>query len=433
MSLLRPKTVPALGCLLSLCGWGAGAVELPPARVGLPRSMAVLGDSMSTAALSTRPERNQWEYCWATGDSELVQSHALRIQAALSSSQVASPAQAGVPAEPGAPVEVRTYNAAVSGERMKHLEAQALRVVAEQPEYVAILMGANDACAQREEEMTSVEDFRAQFAAGLDTLTRGLPEARIYVLSVPDVRRLYDLYSDDPVAQFVWGLARSCPTMLGKPGSTAPEDEARRERVRQRIRDYNQQLQEVCAEHLRCRFDGHALFSYAFTRRDVSNLDHFHPSREGQRQIAALSWDAGFDFQDVQPPRTTAQVTHTAEGVQVRLSAVDNVEVRGVEYQRGGVGWLRYTAPLLLGPGETLRFRAVDVNGNVEGALQLEADTAPPMVGAGPEGAGMLPRPADETAGGCAAGGGSTGGAASWSALALLLSAAGLRRRRRST
>jgi hypothetical protein len=44
--------------------------------------------------------------------------------------------------------------------------------------------------------------------------------------------------------------------MLARPGSTAPEDEARRQRVRQRVIDYNAALAEVCELYVRCRFDG---------------------------------------------------------------------------------------------------------------------------------------------------------------------------------
>ena len=51
-----------------------------------------------------------------------------------------------------------------------------------------------------------------------------------------------------------------------------------------------------CALYVRCHFDGKAVFNYAFQRKDVSKVDYFHPSREGQRVLAAVTWDAGFDF-----------------------------------------------------------------------------------------------------------------------------------------
>jgi hypothetical protein len=45
-----------------------------------------------------------------------------------------------------------------------------------------------------------------------------------------------------------------------------------------------------------CLFDGNAVFDYPFARKDVSRLDFFHPSREGQRVLAEITWQAGYDF-----------------------------------------------------------------------------------------------------------------------------------------
>jgi hypothetical protein len=35
------------------------------------------------------------------------------------------------------------------------------------------------------------------------------------------------------------------------------------------------------------------VFSYRFERKDVSTRDYFHPSLEGQRVLAAVTWAAG--------------------------------------------------------------------------------------------------------------------------------------------
>jgi hypothetical protein len=84
--------------------------------------------------------------------------------------------------------------------------------------------------------------------------------------------------------------------MLANPGSTATAEEARRQRVRERIVDYNDVLADVCAAHARCHFDGNAVFDYPFQPKDVSTRDYFHPSREGQRVLAEVSWNAGYRF-----------------------------------------------------------------------------------------------------------------------------------------
>ncbi len=62
-------------------------------------------------------------------------------------------------------------------------------------------MGANDTCTQSESTMTSVDAFRAQVEATFAILTDGLPTARIFVASISDVRRLWEVDKDGFVAR----------------------------------------------------------------------------------------------------------------------------------------------------------------------------------------------------------------------------------------
>lgn len=39
--------------------------------------------------------------------------------------------------------------------------------------------------------------------------------------------------------------------------------------------------------------DGNAVFNYPFQPRHVSTRDYFHPSLEGQRVLAEVTWNAG--------------------------------------------------------------------------------------------------------------------------------------------
>ncbi len=336
-------------------------------RTGYPRSVAAAGDSATTAALAGELAREVWRNSWATGDNPQVQSHYLRILAR------------------NAAVQGHVFNAAVSGQRMVHLLAQAERVVAARPDYVVLLMGANDVCASAEDRMPPVEAFRAQFQAAMEVLSRGLPEARLYIVSIPDVYRLWEVMKEHAPALFLWSLLGHCQTMLANPTSLAAADEARRDRVRQRTRDYNQQLAEVCSHYIHCRYDGGALFSYAFRAEDVSSFDFFHPSEVGQRQMARVSWEAAFDFTDAVAPTSGARMSARPDGVQVELSATDDVWVAGIEYRDTPDTWRRYDAPLVLKPGTALTFRAVDVNGNVEAARTVVAE-APPGEGLASDG-----------------------------------------------
>jgi lysophospholipase L1-like esterase len=251
---------------------------------------------------------------------------------------------------------------------MADLADQVQRAVSQGPEYVTILMGANDACASSEAGMTAVATFAAQFQAALATLSAGLPDARIFVVSIPDIFNLWAIYRDSATARFVWSLAGICQSMLARPGSTAQADVDRRARVRRRVVDYNAQLAQICSAFVHCRFDRNLAFSTPFVRSDVTSRDFFHPSVAGQTKLAALSWTATFDFTDAVAPVSSASVAAGAATV----TATDNAGVAGIEYRLTPSGpFTRYTGPVPLAAGATMTFRAVDVNGNVEATKTL--------------------------------------------------------------
>jgi lysophospholipase L1-like esterase len=325
-----------------------------PAVTGYPNSMASTGDSITRAFNTcTFPFTDCTANSWSTGTSSTVNSHYRRILAA-------NPAISG-----------RNYNDAVTGADMSGLQSQVQRAVGQGVQYVTILMGANDACASSEAGMTPVATFRAEFVAAMATVSTGLPSARIYVVSIPDLYRLWEIYHDSFLARSTWTLFNICQSMLAHPGSTALADVDRRLRVRQRVIDYNAQLAAVCAAHIHCRFDGNAVFNADFVRSDVSTRDYFHPSVAGQAKAAAVTWAAGFDFTDAAAPSSSASRTPAAGGTTVTTSATDNVAVSGVEYRLGAGSWTRYGVPVTVPTGTTFTWRAVDVNGNTEATHTL--------------------------------------------------------------
>jgi len=119
-----------------------------------------------------------------------------------------------------------------------------------------------------------------------------VPNARVFVSSIPDIHQLFTLYRCDLGANAVWAIAGICQSMLASPFSNSTADVQRRTRVRQRNIDYNTQLAQVCALYVRCRFDGNAVFNTAFVRSDVTTRDYFHPSVSGQAKLAAVTWAA---------------------------------------------------------------------------------------------------------------------------------------------
>ena len=332
----------------------APAALAEPGKTGYPSSMASSGDSITRAFNTGWLPFADWpSNSWSTGTSSAVNSHYRRILAT-------NPAILG-----------RNFNDAVTGADMADLNGQAQTAVSQRVEYVTVLMGANDVCASSEAAMTPVATFRAQLEQAMATLSTGLPNARIYLVSIPDVHQLWAIYKDSFSAQIVWTLGSICQSMLARPASTAPADVARRNRVRQRNIAYNTQLAQVCALYVHCRFDGNAIFNTAFVRSDVSTRDYFHPSVAGQTKLAAVTWTAGFGFADTVAPSSTHTATPVAGGTSFSITATDNVAVKGIEHKLAGGAWTRYTGPVTVTTGATLEWRAVDINGNYEASQTM--------------------------------------------------------------
>ena len=255
------------------------ATTTPPAPTtpppALPRSMAALGDSITRAFLVCPDLGDCPDGSWATGTFADVESHRARLAALAGRA-------------------IEAHNLAVSGAVVSGLAGQVRRAIEARPEYVTILIGANDACTPDERSMTPAGEFERAFRAALDTLVAGLPRARVLVVSVPDLLRLWEIGKDDARVREVWRRYTICQSMLADPAGTGPEASARRQRVHDRVAAYNDALARACARHAGCRFDGNAVFEHDFTLADVSPRDYWHPSRAGQRTLADVSWRAGF-------------------------------------------------------------------------------------------------------------------------------------------
>nr|WP_231126323.1 GDSL-type esterase/lipase family protein [Motilibacter aurantiacus] len=236
--------------------------------------MAVLGDSItrgfdSCAALQDCPEAS-----WSTGASPAVRSHASRIAAVA----------------PG----LTALNLGVTGAASAALPAMAAAAVAARADYVEVLMGANDACRPTEAQMTPVAAFRANYQAALAQLAAN--GTRVFAASIPDVEAVWRAAKDVPAARAVWATFRLCQSLLADPLSTEREDRERRTRVRERVQDYNTAIQQACAATANCRFDHRAVFKHKPTLAELSPIDFYHPSVEGQRLLSERTWEETYRF-----------------------------------------------------------------------------------------------------------------------------------------
>jgi lysophospholipase L1-like esterase len=259
--------------LLSVPGTPVGAI--PP----IPNSMASLGDSITRGFNACGWYVDCTSRSWSTGDYGSVNSHYLRIKAK------------------NAAITGNNRNDARSGAKMTDLNGQAQTAVSQGVQYVTILMGANDACTSSESTMTSVTTYRSQLDAALNTLKAGLPNAAVFIASVPDIKRLWFIGKDNSSARSAWSGFGICQSMLANPQSTAQADVDRRARVQQRVIDFNTQLAQACTAYgANCKFDNNAVFNYPFVLSQVSTWDYFHPNTSGQAVLASVSYPAGFNW-----------------------------------------------------------------------------------------------------------------------------------------
>lgn len=272
-----------------------------------PRVMAALGDSITRGynttgnGCPTGPGLDCPKNSWATGTNPAVDSVRERLDAV-------------------SPQPLTGYNDAVSGAKAINLLSQAQLVASQNPDFVLIEIGANDACASTP---TPTATFSNQVREALNVLVSGNKSVYIQLMSIPDINQLRTIFIEpaDANALTRWQLFSVCQGLLANPLSTAPVDEARRDAFRAQVIAYNEALEEVCAEFKRCLWDDYAVFNSKFTTADVANVtntggldilpfnavpvfgpgntnstaDYFHPSVAGQAQLAATAWSVTFN------------------------------------------------------------------------------------------------------------------------------------------
>ncbi len=249
--------------------------EPPPAPVkGLPSSMVALGDSISagygTCLAPTACPRNSW----STGDGPQVLSHYRRILAA-------NPA-----------IRDHARNLARPGSTVDDLPDQATVAIKQKADYVTVLIGGNDACRG---DMTPVASFRDGVDRALATLKRGMPNARLLVVGIPNIYRVWEIGHTNRFAVSVWE-AGICPNLLSSATSTAAVDVRRRKAFRERIVAYNGQLRAACAAYGgRCRYDDGA-YRFKFDLTMLSAVDFFHPNASGQESLARETYPGAFTW-----------------------------------------------------------------------------------------------------------------------------------------
>jgi lysophospholipase L1-like esterase len=295
---VRRTAIFVVALLAALALWAAPASAVAP-----PKVMAALGDSITRAFNSdgpgcpTGPSLDCPRNSWSTGTNPAVNSQFQRIQAI----------------DPGRnPV---AFNDAINGaragtDRLIDLVNQVPTAVSQDPDYVTIEIGANDACRSQITDQTPTDTFSAHVRTALTTLVTADPKVYIEMLSIPNINQLHTIFTTpvpDLNALARWSAFNVCQALLANPLSTEQADVDRRAAFRAQVIAYNDALADVCAEFKRCLFDNNAVFNSSFTAADVATVtntaplpgigspaDYFHPSLLGQKSLAETSWAATF-------------------------------------------------------------------------------------------------------------------------------------------
>lgn len=290
-----------------------------------PETMASLGDSMSRAAIAgyqrsdifmlttwlrlgiggvmawasdTNRGVEDLGHSWTTGTGVdvyrtihksrvtkrvvKVKSHAIRLQELNS--------------------RLKIYSGAVSGSVAKDVAMdQVHRVMSwarktngrRAPDYVTLMIGPNDICADSAAAMTSANEYHDHMVFVMDRLMREDNRTRVLVNSVPNIDRLREIAKNARMSNLssltcsdVWNIAKFCPTL------TTIDDPRERAKIRDRVTEYNHILEDLVEER-RAAF-GDRIRYVDMTEIDYNpddlSIDCFHPNIMGQNKISQASW-----------------------------------------------------------------------------------------------------------------------------------------------
>jgi len=257
------KSALTLSFLVSLGSATAG--EMPTFYLGS------LGDSI-TAGFNAGGPLDQRDKSWSAGSG--IESHAMRIKNQLE-------------------VNVVVKNASKSGAKIEDIPLQTQKLVEDQyaPDYVTYLIGANDICgaSKTAEELAALGKKTLQDS--LDRLKSANPQVKLLIAAVPNLLYLNELLKSDAKCVSRWKAFNICESFMG--GN--PEEQ---NKGVERWTAYNRMLGQFADDHPEnVKFSGKS-GDRIFLSKDLSRIDCFHPSIEGQKTLSEVTWSEGWFTSD---------------------------------------------------------------------------------------------------------------------------------------
>ena len=287
---MKPKNCLLCSVFIIICLFLMTSAAYPQLA---PKRLSSTGDSISEAIDAELPAANHWAswvngyhgfWEWLFGLTD-VYSHNQRITKNFGS------------------YGRKNFMEAKSGADMFDFPGQAAQAVSHQAQYVTVFMGHNDVCQNHPSEIPTDAVFEKNFRAGMEKLSQGLTVgATIYVVGIVDIYTLWEIARDKKAlgivdCEVLWATSLlelfPCATMLSPLNSDAD-----RAATRDRNLAFNKILEDVTKEYQVTDTRRHyvytdEVFKYPFVESQVSDIDCFHPSARGQKDLSELTWGDG--------------------------------------------------------------------------------------------------------------------------------------------
>ncbi len=235
-----------------------------------PFIMGALGDSITTAV-----NANGWgaiiEESWATGKSpsQQVKSHWQRLGTVLAR-----------PIEP--------HNVAQGGATAASLDGQLNQLLTVTPDYVTVLMGANDVCSWNDGYDEKIATYLQRMRKAVERMIAANHEVKIYLSPIPNLFKVWQV-GNQHGCQWFWDLTNICAGMFHSQRTPAQRDD-----FVALIYQTNAGLESLAAEYpLNIKFDA-SLVDLPIAWAHISSYDCFHPSLAGQNMLAEKTWQTGW-------------------------------------------------------------------------------------------------------------------------------------------
>ncbi|MEY4631977.1 MAG: hypothetical protein RIQ81_2097 [Pseudomonadota bacterium] len=230
--------------------------------------MGSIGDSITAGFDSRRPGPNR-EINWSTGtrNASKVNSHVWRLRKAMPEKTVGA------------------VNLAISGSKAADVVEQAAKLAVQRPDYVTVLVGANDVCAWPDEHRIALQAYENDMRKTLDLLVASNPDVRIMVSAVPNMPLLQKIGVANN-CQAKWSVLKICKPLLA-----ADRTEDQRKAFAARWIDMNQVLARVSADYPRHVRFASSVAEPVFHHGHLSPYDCFHPNTAGQDFLAEKTWE----------------------------------------------------------------------------------------------------------------------------------------------